>query len=589
MAKILFWNSIATRKRSASDNFLENGLAILKSYLEQKSHNVEIIDWARGDFYPKLAPKLLLLLNRLLTIIVLKLSKVRKRKILKPIGAIFYLTQELTSYIQKRRMKSYLKKLAKEIVKNELKVFGVKVWYGEAFVWSNYLVKEIKKLDSSILTIAGGYHTTIYEQDFLKYSEFDLAVMGEGEKPLEIILKIVDEMGENWDKKEFLEIIREKAINKEILNLIYRENNNIKLTSRYIPEMDKKVYPKFDNFDGKMLVHVLLDSLGCPWGKCNFCVHPHLYPQFYPRPVEEIVNEIEYMLKQGVGLFRFAGSETPLAFGAKIADEILRRGLNIKFSIGGRAIIGIEKEDIYQKVIENYRKMIRAGLVAVFMGGESGNDIINEEIMNKGVNAKELILSAKAFRKAKKMEKKNAYLTLALIYPSPLAKGISLDNVFKDNLKLIKEMKPDSVIITPAGPFKQTDWYKYKEKYGFEFPKNVIKTAMEYEYVLYKPTQLWPELDIKLNGMSFKEMLAECQRLREKVEEMGIPTDLTDEYFLMIESAGYKGKEGMIKFKKDTLIDLISSDYRNIRRITRLVNEYSKGLALENDYSDIKK
>lgn len=57
MANILFWNSMASRKRSPTDGFLENGLTTLKSFLENNGHVCEIIDWQKNEFYELFAQK----------------------------------------------------------------------------------------------------------------------------------------------------------------------------------------------------------------------------------------------------------------------------------------------------------------------------------------------------------------------------------------------------------------------------------------------------------------------------------------------------------------------------------------------------
>ncbi|RKY36739.1 MAG: hypothetical protein DRP72_03780 [Candidatus Omnitrophota bacterium] len=53
MAHIVLWNSISKRRRSISDTFYDNGLATLKGYLEERGHTVEIVDWAKDDFFSK--------------------------------------------------------------------------------------------------------------------------------------------------------------------------------------------------------------------------------------------------------------------------------------------------------------------------------------------------------------------------------------------------------------------------------------------------------------------------------------------------------------------------------------------------------
>lgn len=90
--------------------------------------------------------------------------------------------------------------------------------------------------------------------------------------------------------------------------------------------MKNKSIPKYDKetLDGKLKIHIILDAEGCPWGKCNFCTHSHFYAGYFPRAVNEIMQEIEIMRNQNIGLFKFAGSETPPQFGAKIAEEILK-------------------------------------------------------------------------------------------------------------------------------------------------------------------------------------------------------------------------------------------------------------------------
>ena len=55
MAKILLWNSLATRRRSASDTFFDNGLGVLKAHLEGEGHNVHLEDWATDLFHSGLA------------------------------------------------------------------------------------------------------------------------------------------------------------------------------------------------------------------------------------------------------------------------------------------------------------------------------------------------------------------------------------------------------------------------------------------------------------------------------------------------------------------------------------------------------
>jgi radical SAM superfamily enzyme YgiQ (UPF0313 family) len=401
----------------------------------------------------------------------------------------------------------------------------------------------------------------------LRFGPFDIAVRGEGEYALSKILSVVDSMAGEPKKK----ILEEIGI-RRIENTLWRNGASIAMAPKGIVMIEQKAIPFYGEAPGKVRIHVIVESIGCTWGKCNFCVHPHFYKRYVPRAIIDVVHEMKAMVNQGIGMFRFAGSDTPPAFGAKIGQAILDANLKVIYGMGSRAVPNCSDPKIYQKTVDYYQTMIRSGLRSVFIGGETGHDWINEEVMNKGVTCDDLIATSLAIREAERRVDQKLDLALALIYPVPLAKGITQDEVFHKNLELITEIKPDSVIITPPGPFKHSNWWTEKEKFGFEFDESLIPSAMEYEYVLYKPPNMWPKLNIGLQGQSFVQLLDECLRFRKATEKIGIPTDLSDEHFLMLRAAGYKGQKGAQRFKKETLLDIVSCDYRQLKKIARDIN-----------------
>jgi len=344
------------------------------------------------------------------------------------------------------------------------------------------------------------------------------------------------------------------------------------------PRILEKAIPYFD-FDqnDKMRVHIVVDSLGCAWGKCHFCVHSKFFTQMVPRNPVNVVDEIQSMTEQGIGLFRFSGSDTFPAFGVKIAGEILRRGLNIRYTIGARAIKNAREAEIFQRLISQYKLMIQSGLLSVFMGGETGNDWVNEQVMNKGITADDIRWTIRAMREAEKQAGKKIYISLAFIYPTPTLGHVMLEKIFKDNLDLVRETKPDSVMVTPPGPFKQSTWYKERRKFGFALNDTFVQDLMRYEYVLYKPADLWPDIGITLENMNFKAIMKECGRLRKAIEQEGIETDVSDEHFLIQVASGYSGQAD--KFKRQSMLDIISGDYRWSEKIEDQLNQFSEQLA----------
>jgi radical SAM superfamily enzyme YgiQ (UPF0313 family) len=584
MADIWIWNSMARRRRSVSDTFEENGIQIIKSYLNSVGHSVNIIDWANTDGYNTLSPLLLRVINKRLFQKLLNEKKVVRKKVL---GILFLLFQGLLNWFQKKRIKKKLKRIAKDVKQNRIRLFGIKVWYGEAFTWAKYLTGLIHKYSPETVVIAGGYHATLYEEDILKYSSFDLAVIGEGEYVLKELLDIASQFKEKeWGKLSYLNTLKEVIEIKPLQGLIYRNNGTVEKILRSTCELEIKngsVIPFYSPTSQKVKVHILIESLGCPWGKCNFCVHNHLAPNYRKRSIPDIIFEIKTLIKQGVGLFRFTGSDTPPQFGKAIAEEILKSGIHIEYTMGSRAIKNSADSKIFDTLVECYKVMILSGLRGVFIGGETGNNVINDTIMNKGITSDDIIYTIRAIREAEKITGEKVTISLALIYPTPVIGNITLDDVKKDNLQLLQQCNPDSAIISPPAPFKNSMWYNARDEFGFEVGESFIQSVIEYEYVLYKPLTMWPDMDIKVQGKSFKEVLAESQNFREMVEKnLGIPTDLSDEHFLMIRKAGLLNAEGIKQFKLHSMTSIVSCDYTYISKIGEKVSEQSRILALKN-------
>lgn len=277
--------------------------------------------------------------------------------------------------------------------------------------------------------------------------------------------------------------------------------------------------------------------------------------------------------QQGIAFFRFSSSETPLEHGRKIAEEILKKDLNINFSMFARAV------KVTPRVYDTYRLMISAGLRAVFIGGETGHDYINEKIMNKGVTKKDLIDTINCIKLAADEAGKNCKVGLSLIYPCPVTDGITIEDVFQENMMLIKSANPDTVIVNPPGVFPKTQWMEKADQYGFSVKPDFVANFMRYEYSIYKPTELWKDLGYSLQGMSSADLLKETGRLRAEVLNLGIPTDISDEYLMMTEAIGYTTRQDLLKFKSRSLHDIMSGSSKYMREIVEKINERSRQMA----------
>ncbi len=577
------FNAIAKRRRGAGDTFLENGLAALRGHLEGEGHRVRVIDWATEDDYERLTPGLLARLNRLLAAQLIGWRRVGGRGLLfKLLFIVSLCFQKLEDRILSGRMDRRLRKLAREVRDAGLMVFGIKVWYGEAFEWAEKLCRYVHKKSPMTVVLAGGHQPTLYEEDFLERTSFDLAVISQGELVMTRLLEIAQEMTsrDRFSRAGFVGLATELAEQGELKNLLYRKNGWIRKTERYARLNGGKFLPAYDAQPGKAGIHVVIESLGCTWGKCNFCVHQHLYDGYEPRNVTSIVREMEHMRSLGVGMFRFAGSDTPPDLGKVIGNAILNRGLAVEFGMGSRALRGITRPEIYREAVEAYEVLIRAGMRAVFMGGETGDAWVNDVVMNKGLTPAEVITTAAALREAGQNVGQHVDLSLALIYPTPTMGRVTHEDVFDRDMELVRKIMPDSVMVTPPAPFRNTVWNRDAECFGFELDDDWIDRLIRYEYVLYKPPFLWEPLPFKFEGMSVAKVLELCGKMRDAIDkDLGIPTDLSDEHFLMLRSAGFEGVEGARYFREVTTLDIVSGDYASIRSIVDRVNRRSRELA----------
>jgi hypothetical protein len=329
----------------------------------------------------------------------------------------------------------------------------------------------------------------------------------------------------------------------------------------------------------KLPIHVLCESIGCAWGQCHFCVHTHFNGKYRPRPVPAIVAEMQAMTRQGVAMFRFAESDTPAPRGSRIAQAILDAGLSVEYVIGNRAVRGAQDPQRQESLVGQYGLMMQSGLRAIFMGGETGNDWANEHVMNKGVLREDVIWTCRAIQEARRRTGLVCDLVLALIYPMPTLGGVTLEQVFEDDLSLAREVRPEVVHPNPPAPLVASRWYREPQRFGWDLGPGFIPAMMEYEFCLYKPTSLWPPIEVSLEGRDFHAVMAECDRFRRALEAEGFNTNLSDEHCAMMRVAGYAGHEGARRFRQESFLDIASCDYRMISEVCRRVAAHSRELA----------
>ena len=230
--------------------------------------------------------------------------------------------------------------------------------------------------------IIGGYGPSPEPEYFLKKTNADICVMGEGEETTREIVRA-------YMNNEPLDTIAGTA---------YRDGDQVKINARrpliaenlmddqsVIPLPAYDLFPMHyyrllrmphaDNYD---FCQPVLSGRGCTF-KCNFCYR--MDTGFRPRSAEAIIEEIEW-LKRDFGITYVAFSDDLLMVSEKrtveLMEAFIKSDLNIKFDCNGR--LNYAKPEVL-------KLMKRAGAVYINYGIEAYDNQILKN-MKKGLNTK---------------------------------------------------------------------------------------------------------------------------------------------------------------------------------------------------------
>jgi anaerobic magnesium-protoporphyrin IX monomethyl ester cyclase len=178
----------------------------------------------------------------------------------------------------------------------------------------------------------------------------------------------------------------------KVEGIAFYDNGGVVFTKprQFIQNLDELPFPAWHHldllkyFDGtKLFPYVdIFSGRGCPY-LCTFCLWPQVMHgrRFRFRSAANVVDEIEHDIEicpkvvRGGEFFFEDDTFTVLKNNAiAISDEILRRGLKIKFSVNARA----DCADL-----DMFKKMKEAGCRELLVGFESANQKILDNVRKK--------------------------------------------------------------------------------------------------------------------------------------------------------------------------------------------------------------
>ncbi len=350
------------------------------------------------------------------------------------INVIDYQTKEITK-----------KELITELFRTQPKIVGVTastLTYKSAID----IVKTVKETFPNCLTILGGPHVTVLDEQTLKGSpEVDIIVRGEGENTLLEIAEAVDNQ-------------KIKEINN-IKGISFRKKSQIlRTTDRpFIKDLDELPHPAFDHFDldkytisGKKYLPIIT-SRGCPF-QCTFCLASKMCGTgFRTRSPKKVADELEWLRDvHKADIFAFYDDTFTFNMNRayKICEEIKNRNIDLPWDCRTRV------DKINPRILA---KMREANCQLIHFGVESGSQkMLNS--MKKGTTVEQ---NAKGIKMAKESGIAVA-ISVVVGYPG------ETKELLKETFDFIRKTEPDYVYVCQAIPYPGTEMYDELKKLGWK-------------------------------------------------------------------------------------------------------------------------
>ncbi len=299
--------------------------------------------------------------------------------------------------------------------------------------------KEISSIDT--FKIVGG-PVTLTPQLILDCLLVDLVVVGEGENTIYNILKVFE--------NNSLPCVSDF---KDITGVAFKEGNQTVITGKGSADSLERPLPlvpsdiSSENIRG---ANVYMEThRGCP-GNCGFCGVPCLFGrEVRSRPLEDILNEVKYLLSKGARKIAISGGTGSLYGSNKFKNvdeeafvELLREISSLTGS-KNLTIPDIRVDLISDQILEAIHQYSNGW---VFFGIESGSDRVLRH-MKKGVTVDQV-------REAVAMARQHGVKTAGsfiVAYPGEEEKD------FQDTMDLADELMLDDYFVSIAEPIPGTD------------------------------------------------------------------------------------------------------------------------------------
>jgi len=279
-------------------------------------------------------------------------------------------------------------------------------------------------------TLIGGVHMSIYAEETLSYQEVDFGIVGEGEETIVELCSALNE-GQDYSSIEGLCYKRDDDSIKVGRARIVQDITKLPMPSYHLLPMEK-----YSSIIGMKPVSTMLGSRGCPY-KCGFCFKTPSDKKYRTRSAENIVDEIEYLIKNyKVREVMFYDDIMPKAYARGLSNEIIKRNIKINWQTPQR--VNLVNPELL-------KLMAKAGCHILRFGVEQGDPDMMR-LVEKKTTIDQVRLSFQAANDAG--IKTFAYFIIGYTGETERTMQATID--------LAKDLNPTYVMFTKAVPLPQT-------------------------------------------------------------------------------------------------------------------------------------
>ncbi|MHA1268437.1 MAG: B12-binding domain-containing radical SAM protein [Candidatus Helarchaeota archaeon] len=354
-------------------------------------------------------------------------------------------------------------------------VIGISISLTETYYHSKEIIRLCNESIPNSIIVVGGNHATFNINELFKENNIDIVIKNDGRRPLELILSLLE-------KNELT-----PANLKKINNIAFKLDEKI-VETEFNKSYLLNYYPI--NYDLINIEYykdaVILLSLICPY-KCPFCSAASYYNPNYTPPLENIMDEIEFLVLNNIEI---GFGDNTFTLNKKLINQLFNKIKERKLEFEWKTTTRIDQ--INDELLE---KMKKAGCKGLLFGIETLHDDLLE-IINKYITFDQI---EKAIKLTRKFELE-IIPSFILGLPFQTKKHLFDQCKKMDQLGLLNKNLSMGWLV----PFKGTEFYNNSEKY-----KLSLLTNNYYFYSFRFPVIETPYLSFSQAIETFEEISSE--------------------------------------------------------------------------------